>query len=102
MHSRQRETTHEICCLAAELVQNKFFLCFGPSKSLFSFSTAKTEKNSWKKLGKTKLVVWCFDVTNKIVHSKILELKYFVIKNTVLDHGSYGKSRLCSIQQLLE
>ena len=35
-------------------------------KSLFSFSTAKTEKNSWGKLGETKLVVWWFDVTNKI------------------------------------
>ena len=27
--------------------------CFGPIKSLFSFSMAKTEKNSWKKLGIT-------------------------------------------------
>ena len=40
---------------------------FGPIKSLFSFSTAKTGKSSWKKLGKTKLVVKYFDeVTNKI------------------------------------
>ena len=27
--------------------------CFGPIKRLFSFSMAKTEKNSWKKLGIT-------------------------------------------------
>ena len=31
------------------------------------FSTAQTEKNAWKKLGKTKLVVWWIDVTNKII-----------------------------------
>ena len=37
-----------------------------PIKCLFSFSTAQTEKNSWKKMGKTKLVVWWIDVTNKI------------------------------------
>ena len=34
-------------------------------KSSFSFSTAKAEKNSWKKLGKTRLVVLWFDVTKK-------------------------------------
>ena len=28
------------------------------NQSLFSFSTAKAEKNSWKKMGKTRLVVW--------------------------------------------
>ena len=44
-----------------------FFLSFGPMKSLFSFPTAKTEKNLWKKLEKTRLVVWWFDVTNKII-----------------------------------
>ena len=32
--------------------------CFGPIKSLFSFSTAQIEKNPWKKLGKTKLGVF--------------------------------------------
>ena len=48
------------------LVQNRLFLSFGPMKSLFSFSTAQTEKILWKKLGKTRLVVWWFDVTNKI------------------------------------
>ena len=42
------------------------FLSFGPMKSLFSFSIAQTKKNSWKKLGKTRLVAWWFDVTNKI------------------------------------
>ena len=42
-------------------VQNWKKTCFGPIKSQFSFSTAKTEKNSWK-----RLVVWWFDVTNKI------------------------------------
>ena len=41
-------------------------LSFGPMKSLFSFSIAQTKKNSWKKLGKTRLVAWWFDVTNKI------------------------------------
>ena len=41
------------------LVQNMFFLSFGPMKSLFSFLKSQTEKNSWKKLGKTRLVVWC-------------------------------------------
>ena len=48
------------------VVQNWEKTCFGPIKSFFSFSTAKTEKNSWKKLVKTKLVVWWFDVTKKI------------------------------------
>ena len=38
-------------------------------KSLFSFSTEKTEKNSWKKIGKTRLVVWWFDVTNNILET---------------------------------
>jgi hypothetical protein len=39
--------------------ENKLFIgpklrkktCFGPKKSWVSFSTATTEKNSWKKLG---------------------------------------------------
>jgi hypothetical protein len=35
-------------------------------KSLFSFSSGQTEKNSWKKMGKTKFLVWWIDVTNKI------------------------------------
>jgi hypothetical protein len=35
-------------------------------KSLFSFSSGQTEKNSGKKLGKTEFVVGLFDVTNKI------------------------------------
>ena len=48
------------------LVQNRFFLGLGQMKSLFSFSSTQTEKNSWKKLGKTRFVVWWFDVTNKI------------------------------------
>ena len=42
------------------------FLIFEPKKSSFVFSTAQTEKISWKKLGKTRLVVWWFDVTNKV------------------------------------
>ena len=53
------------------LVQNWEKDCFRPIKSLISFSTDKTVKYSWKKLGKTRLVVWWFDVTNKIC-SKIL------------------------------
>ena len=36
---------------------------------MFSFSTAQTEKNSWKKLGKTRLVVWWFDVTNNTIQN---------------------------------
>ena len=40
--------------------------CLGPIKSLLSFSTAQTEKNSWEKLGKTRLVVWWFYAKNKI------------------------------------
>ena len=47
--------------------QNRFFfLRFGPMKSLFSFSSGQTEKNSQKKLWKTKFVVWWFDVTKKL------------------------------------
>jgi len=30
------------------------------------FSTARTEKGLLNKLGKTRLVIWRFDVTNKI------------------------------------
>ena len=48
------------------LVQKWEKNCFGPIKSLVSFSTAQTEKNSWQKLGETRFVVWWFDVTNKI------------------------------------
>ena len=50
------------------LVQNRFFLNFGLTKSLFSFSPPQTEKNLWKKLGKTRFVVWWFDVMNKIIN----------------------------------
>ena len=35
-------------------------------KSLFSFKTAQTEKKSWKEWGKTRLIIWWYDVTNKI------------------------------------
>jgi hypothetical protein len=31
--------------------KNLFWLCFGPMKSLFSFSTTKIEKHWWKKWG---------------------------------------------------
>ena len=48
------------------LVQNRFFLNCGLMKSSFSFSSGQTENNLWKKLGKTRFVVWWFDVTNKI------------------------------------
>ena len=51
--------------LAVEKASKKFFGWFKTGffsvKSLFSFSTAQTQKNSWKKLGKTKLVVWCHE-----------------------------------------
>ena len=49
------------------LVQNSCFFSFVPMKSLFSFSNAQTEKNLRKKLEKTKLVVWWFDVMTKIL-----------------------------------
>ena len=63
--------------------ENEFFIgpklrkktCLGPQKCLFSLSTTQAEKNSWKKLGKTRLVVWWFDVTNKIVTGKWIFLK---------------------------
>jgi hypothetical protein len=49
--------------------ENKLFIgtkprktCFGPIKSLFSFSTAQAEKN-WGKQD------WWFDVTNRILSS---------------------------------
>ena len=48
------------------LVQNQEKPWFGTIKSSFSFSTPQAEKNSWKKLEKTRLVVWWFDVTNKV------------------------------------
>ena len=44
--------------------------CFGPVKGLFSFSTAQAEKVFWKKLGKTRFVVWWLDVTHKITRIK--------------------------------
>ena len=49
------------------LVQNSFFLKF-----IFS-STAPDEKKSLKKLGKTRIEVWQFDVTNKILYSFVLQ-----------------------------
>ena len=51
-------------CFLFQLLKLRKKNCFGPIKSLFSFSTAKTEKNSWKKLRKTRLavtVVWCHE-----------------------------------------
>jgi hypothetical protein len=41
--------------------------CFGPIKSLFSFSTDQAEKISWKKLGENNMVWWFDDVTNKMI-----------------------------------
>jgi hypothetical protein len=86
---------HEFCfpqffqriflCLTREK-ENKLFTgpklrkktCFGPVKSLFSFSTDQAEKNSLKKLGKTRFVVWWFDVTNKIIEKQTFrDLSYF-------------------------
>ena len=60
------------------------FLSFGPMKSLFSFSTAQTEKNSGKYLGKTRLVVWWFDVTNKITHHKLAQQSVTRFKSILL------------------
>ena len=39
----------------------QFFFRFGPITTLFSFSTPQGEKNSWKKLRKARLVVWCHE-----------------------------------------
>ena len=39
-------------------IGSKLKICFGPINSVLSFSTAQTEKNSWKKMGKTN---WLFD-----------------------------------------
>ena len=73
---------HEIFSVEKE---NKLFIgpklrkiCFRPIKSLLSFSTAQTEKSSWKKLGKTKLVVWWIDVTNKINYCKAIRFASFL------------------------
>ena len=61
--------------------ENKLFIgpklgknCFGPIKSLFSFSAAQAEKNG----GKTRLVVWQASI---IVHkdSRILNLRIYQI-----------------------
>ena len=45
------------------LSKTDFFLNLGPMKSLFSFSTAQTEKSLWKKLENEIgcLVVWCHE-----------------------------------------
>ena len=55
----------------------------GTIKSLFSFSTAKTEKNLWKKLEKeASLVVWWFDTIFEI-HPNLVqfrEKKIFIFK----------------------
>jgi hypothetical protein len=45
--------------------------CFGPIRSLFSFSAAQTEKNSCKKLGKTRFVVWWFDPMSSLNKDKM-------------------------------
>ena len=39
--------------------------CFVPIRSLFSFSTSQTEKNSWKKLGKSSTGPKCFGPVQK-------------------------------------
>ena len=46
------------------MVQNWEKICFGPIKSLLSFSTAQTEKNLWKKIGGNIIgcfVDWCHE-----------------------------------------
>ena len=58
------------------------FLSFGLMKSLFSFSFGQTEKNSRKKMGKTKFMVWWFDVTNKI------DINYY----SFLKEGHFARS----------
>ena len=58
-------------------------ICLGPQKSLFSLSTAQAEKNSWKKVGKTRLVIWWFDVMNKIYYEGFIFLE-FIFKESQL------------------
>ena len=62
------------------LVQNMFFFRFGPMKSCFFNYLLKLRKIRGKKLGNTRLVVWWFDVANKIFTAtfKNVDSKIFV------------------------
>ena len=55
------------------LVQNRFFFLsvLDQWKGFFFFLNCSTEKISWKKLGKTRFVVWSFDVTNWLLLSNV-------------------------------
>ena len=68
---------HEFCC--PQFFQRIFLSLTS------SFSTAYTEKVSWKKLGKTRFVVWWFDVANKIIsfNTQSWIYKYFSFYNAV-------------------
>ena len=57
---------HDFC--SPQLLSRNFFSLTS------SFSTAQTEKFLWKKLGKTRFVVWWFDVTNKILLQLICKI----------------------------
>ena len=75
----------------------QIFLSWERKQSLFSFSTAKSEKNSWKKLRKARLVVWChnheqdtipiiFYPINKMMREYflyILDLTYTTMPNKI-------------------
>ena len=63
VRSNHQTTNSVIPIFFHELIKK----CFGPIISLLSYSTAQTEKNLRKKLGKTKLFVWWIDVTNKML-----------------------------------
>ena len=54
-----------------------FFPICASEKFVFFFNCSNWEtENLWKWLGKTRLVVWCFDVMNKIIHCKCLYSNY--------------------------
>ena len=72
--SPRRLRIRAVKCLVRDIKSpnnQQIFLSFGTMKSLFSFSTAKTQENSWKKLGETKLVVWCHKQYKRIVQYSV-------------------------------
>ena len=48
---------------------------------MFSFSTAQAEKISWKKLGKTRFVVWCHEQDNIFSSTYNMNLSTFYHAN---------------------
>ena len=61
----------------------QFFFRFGPITTLFSFSTPQGEKNSWKKLRKARLVVWCHEQDiRQVEERKKMEVHLFYSEST--------------------